>query len=164
MRGFHVKLRFISPFIKGPQSVCEWPAAILRYSRSGCFLWLYLSSFCISVLLIRSCRKCIRRAAEKSPNMIAIDKSSIFLGQILHIRHFPALHSFCYSYLMVGVPITYDGKLDSAVISMDSGASSNRCWLRVEANDHLGRGGNTGSAEEVGCIPKVTGIETPSKP
>lgn len=71
-----------------------------------------------------------------------VDKILIFPGRISHTRLFPKHHSFSYSYLMVGVPIHSNNKGTRLLSVDDERAWWKRGWLRVEAADHLGRGGN----------------------
>lgn len=104
-------------------------------------LIVLLSCFCM-LIFVRSCRRYIQRTVERSQIILNIDAPTIFFGRILHIRHFPALHSFCYSYLLVGVPVRYNDRAGSTIVSVDSGPSTTRGWLRVEAEDHFGRGRN----------------------
>ena len=62
----------------------------------------------------------------------------ILPGRTYHARFFPSFHSFVYSYLMVGVPVGWTGT-HHGMISVDEPKWSQRGWLRVEAQDHLGR-------------------------
>ena len=73
-----------------------------------------------------------------------IDTPLIIPGRISHTRLFPRHHSFSYSYLMVGIPIhsTSQGNGNGLLSVDDERAGWKRGWLRVQANDHLGRGGN----------------------
>jgi hypothetical protein len=64
----------------------------------------------------------------------------ILPGRISHTRLFPKFHTFSYPYLMVGVPVR--SCQSNWLLSIDS-ANKNwwkRGWLRVEPQDHLGRG------------------------
>lgn len=71
-----------------------------------------------------------------------VDQPLIFPGRISHARLYPKHHSFSYSYLMVGIPIHSPNKENSLLSVDDKRAWWKRGWLRVEAADHLGRGGN----------------------
>lgn len=77
--------------------------------------------------------------SHKQP--FSIDRPSLLSGKILHIRHFPIVHAFRYSFPMIGVPITYQ-EVTSSWISVESSASSKNGWLQVNAADHLGRDEN----------------------
>ena len=79
---------------------------------------------------------------QEVPNVVSpVDKPLIIPGRISHTRLHPKHHSFSYSYLMVGIPIhsPYRGNW---LLSVDECLWWKRGWLRVEAGDHLGRGGN----------------------
>ena len=78
-----------------------------------------------------------------------INKPLIIPGRISHARLFPKHHSFSYSYLMVGIPI-HSPNRGNWLLSVDERAWWKRGWLRVQAEDHLGRGGN-----EDGIYPKL---------
>jgi len=97
---------------------------------------IYLRTGFFSILGIGMRRHQTRRTG------ISVDQPSILLGSILHIRHFPAVHMFRYAFPMVGVPVTHDGPKCS-IISVDTGTSSKRGWLQVNAEDHFSRGNNT---------------------
>ena len=71
-----------------------------------------------------------------------IDKPLIIPGRISHARLYPKQNSFSYSYLMVGVPI-HSPNRGNWLLSVDERPWWKRGWLRVEAGDHLGRGGDT---------------------
>jgi hypothetical protein len=71
-----------------------------------------------------------------------IHKPFVFSGRISHTRLFPKFHAFSYSYLMVGIPVR--SFKSNWLLSVDTATSRwwNRGWLRVEPQDHLGRGGD----------------------
>ncbi|PHH83134.1 hypothetical protein CDD82_3427 [Ophiocordyceps australis] len=58
-----------------------------------------------------------------------------------HSRLFPKKHSFCYSYLVVGVPVGYTGSING-ILSIDDGATPwpFKTWYSVDAKDYLERG------------------------
>ena len=79
---------------------------------------------------------------QELPNAVShIDKPLIIPGRISHTRLCPKHHSFSYSYLMVGIPI-HSSNRGNWLLSVDERLWWKRGWLRVEAGDHLGRGGN----------------------
>lgn len=104
---------------------------------------------CISLILVlfpapssRSKHKSqTHREALKAVSLI--NKILIFPGRISHTRLFPKNHSFTYSYLIVGIPLHSHNNKGTRLLSVDDErAWWKRGWLRVEAADHLGRGGN----------------------
>ena len=70
-----------------------------------------------------------------------IDRMLIFPGRISHTRLFPKHHSFTSSYLIIGIPIRSANRGNN-LLSVDQRGWWKRGWLRVEADDHLGRGAN----------------------
>ena len=70
---------------------------------------------------------------------VNIEKPLIFPGKLLHERLSPRVHSFVYSYLMVGVPIKLE-KQENWLLSVDVPVWWKRGWLSVDARDHLQRG------------------------
>ena len=68
-----------------------------------------------------------------------IDKPSVFPGRVSHTRIFPKFHSFTYSYLMIGVPVT-SLEQGNWILSVDTRAWWKRGWLHVDSDDHLLRG------------------------
>ncbi|KIW11381.1 hypothetical protein PV08_10681 [Exophiala spinifera] len=74
----------------------------------------------------------------------------IFESRTTHTRLFPARHSFSYSYLLVGVPVGWNGSAGH-VLSSDcshqakdavGAGHGGRCgWFSIHADDYLGRGG-----------------------
>ena len=93
-------------------------------------------------MLFKSANANLQQQQHQPPQPVSpIGKSLIIPGRISHARLFPKHHSFSYSYLMVGIPI-HSPRRGSRLISVDERAWWKRGWLRVEAGDHLGRGGN----------------------
>lgn len=72
-------------------------------------------------------------------------KPLLFPCRTTHLRMFPKRHSFDYSYLLVGIPIPWNGRrggLISAAVIDEWGNGTNSGWLQVRAEDHLGRSDN----------------------
>ena len=98
-----------------------------------------LAFYLFSVLYNSKDRK---QHTRELPNVVSpIDKPLIIPGRISHTRLYPKHHSFSYSYLMVGIPI-HSPNRGNWLLSVDERLWWKRGWLRVEAGDHLGRGGN----------------------
>lgn len=55
-----------------------------------------------------------------------------------HTRLFPKKHSFTYSYLLVGIPVGFEGNLNGMISSNLSGA--HKAWYDVNPADYLERG------------------------
>ena len=75
-------------------------------------------------------------------------KPRIFPCRTTHTRMFPKIHSFSYSYLMIGIPVGWRGTMSSMVSAdldmMHTSKSTNRThkgWFNIEAADYLARGG-----------------------
>ena len=101
---------------------------------------------CIGLALylfsIRYNSKSDKQYPQELLNVVSpIDKPLIIPGRISHTRIYPKHHAFSYSYLMVGIPI-HSPNQGNWLLSVDQHPWWNRGWLRVEAGDHLGRGGD----------------------
>ena len=75
-------------------------------------------------------------------------KPLIFPCRTSHTRLFPRKHSFSYSYLLVGIPIGWQGSVASIVsadvlrsATVEPRPKQTKAWLNVEAADYLDRGG-----------------------
>ncbi|MCJ1273952.1 hypothetical protein MMC21_001745 [Puttea exsequens] len=72
-------------------------------------------------------------------------KALIFPCRTSHTRFFPKKHSFSYSYLLVGVPIGWRGRLNS-LLTVDvntppaKSSNSEHTWYSVDSADYLQRG------------------------
>lgn len=64
----------------------------------------------------------------------------LFPCQTTHIRLFPKKHTFAYSYLMVGVPVNWEGA-SGGMVSSGGQPWWRRGWYQVRAADYLERGG-----------------------
>lgn len=97
-------------------------------------------------------RRGANAAALKGNGSARFLEPLIFPCRTTHTRLFPKKHSFSYSYLYVGIPVGWQGSVNT-VLSADTEASScanndqfghplreTKAWLRVEAADHLNRG------------------------
>ena len=66
-------------------------------------------------------------------------KPLIFPARTTHTRLFPKQHSFSYSYLLVGTPVGWSGKIGGSFLSVDFERSS-RGWFNIQNEDYLHRG------------------------
>lgn len=71
-------------------------------------------------------------------------KVLLFPGKTTHSRLFPKRHSFDYSYLVVGIPVGWEGVSGGMVSSSSSKPSwwslSRRGWYHIDPEDYLTRG------------------------
>ena len=87
---------------------------------------------------------------QQSPGLVGnLLKPRIFPCRTTHTRMFPKIHSFSYSYLMVGIPVGWQGTIASMVSAdtdtdkMHTSESTYRTpkgWFQIEAADYLDRG------------------------
>lgn len=118
------------------------PIEVISYSILGTFFFVvgvYLTLF--SAVLPYKFGSYKKAQFENIKSAFTVDDALILPGRISHTRLFPKFHSFTYSYLMAGIPI-HSNNQENSLLSVDERPWFKRGWLRVEANDHLGRGGN----------------------
>ncbi|KAF2492347.1 DUF1365-domain-containing protein [Lophium mytilinum] len=85
----------------------------------------------------------IKNGASSDGNPKSRLKPLIFPCRTTHTRTFPKRHSFEYSYLLVGVPVPWNG-IKTGILSTDQEDTSKRSrkgWLQIRAEDYLERGG-----------------------
>lgn len=66
-------------------------------------------------------------------------KPMLFPCQTTHTRLFPKKHSFSYSYLLVGVPVGWEGTAGS-MISTGQPQHGRKGWYHIDPADYLERG------------------------
>ena len=86
-------------------------------------------------------------------------KPLFFPCRTSHTRLFPKKHNFSYSYLLVGIPVGWEGSVGgmlsgddsrelppwySRILSLNPGSA----WFTVHGDDHLGRGHASGGLQE----------------
>jgi hypothetical protein len=76
---------------------------------------------------------------DESAKWIGPMKPMLFPCGTAHTRFFPKRHSFVYSYLMVGVPVGWEG-VSGGMISAGHQESSRKGWYQIYATDYLERG------------------------
>lgn len=81
-----------------------------------------------------------------------LGKAALFPCKTTHARLFPKRHAFTYSYLVVGIPVGWDGAAGGMVSSgVEEGASTfsrwfsfkrrtRKAWFNIDAADYLERG------------------------
>lgn len=71
-------------------------------------------------------------------------QAMLFPCKTTHKRTFPKKHSFDYSYLVVGVPVNWEGSSGGLVSSFSTKQSwfstSNKGWFHIDPADYLERG------------------------
>ena len=89
--------------------------------------------------------------ALETPKWNGPGKVYLFPARTTHSRMFPKKHSFSYSYLVVGIPVGWEGNAGGMISSgakSESGLSSwfsltprlRKGWYNVDAGDYLERG------------------------
>ena len=114
-------------------------------------LTIFLAFLSSGVLIIQTIRyrKTLSKDGPAPTNLIA--KLMLFPSRTNHTRLFPKKHSFSYSYLLVGIPVGWQGSaggmlsadvetvrrsLLSTLLSVRPGGA----WYTVHADDYLARG------------------------
>jgi hypothetical protein len=89
-----------------------------------------------------------RRPATKEEPGDKDPKPLLFPARTTHTRLFPKTHSFSFSYLLVGIPVAWQGST-GGMLAADQGShghqksqksSSGSSWYTVHASDYLDRG------------------------
>jgi hypothetical protein len=85
-------------------------------------------------------------AKDKAPQWNGLGKVLLFPCTTSHTRFFPKKHSFSCPYLLVGIPVGFEGNAGGMVSVKAKGkpglfsVSSWTSWFTVDAGDYLGRG------------------------
>ncbi|KAK0635555.1 hypothetical protein B0T17DRAFT_481508 [Bombardia bombarda] len=66
-------------------------------------------------------------------------KALLFPCKTTHSRMFPEKHSFSYSYLVVGIPVGWEGNA-AGMVSVGAKGKPGRGWFNIDAADYLDRG------------------------
>lgn len=80
-------------------------------------------------------RALFRPQGEDDQN-VTNDHPWILPSRTTHTRIFPKTHSFAYSYLLVSVPVGFEGRCGSLI---SVGNVKNKGWLHVQGSDYLDR-------------------------
>ena len=99
--------------------------------------------------IVQICRETTTIGKQDPASLKNPLKPLIFPSRTTHTRMFPKIHSFSYSYLLVGIPIGWQG-LSGSMVSADidsqrqagccADTKRQRGWFSVEAADYLHRG------------------------
>lgn len=90
-----------------------------------------------------------KSAESKDGSFDEAPRPLLFPSRTTHTRVFPKSHSFSYSYLLVGVPVGWQGSAGGMIASDGGGScvgdgsqhkSSRAGWYTVDAGDYLNRG------------------------
>ena len=85
---------------------------------------------------------------DSSNNEIPFPKPLLFPCRTTHRRFFPKKHFFSYSYLLIGVPVGWQGSIGSLLsVDLDTNGQDSfwraRTWFSIDGTDYLHR--DTGS-------------------
>lgn len=102
----------------------------------------------VIVLLLYSCSSLLGAQKRPGPQATASMQPLLFPARTKHTRLFPKKHSFSYSYLLLGVPVGWQGYIRN-LASIDVSAMPRppqrlgmdvRSWFSVDPADYLSRG------------------------
>ncbi|KAH9900291.1 hypothetical protein F4778DRAFT_771489 [Xylariomycetidae sp. FL2044] len=113
------------------------------WSSDRPFLWLYgyLPGLLIGIILILYSVNYMHGTRETENLSEDIDCPSrplLFPCRTTHSRLFPTKHSFSYSYLLVGIPVGWDGVAGGMISATKKG--DRQGWYHIDAADYLARG------------------------
>ena len=144
----------VNPFMLDLSLVMLWFMILhFRVMYRGVFLRIALPRLIVNYVVVplvcyifERVAGFVRRRQVQAPEVDHLAsfplKPRFFPGRTTHSRFFPKQHSFSYSYLMVGIPIGWQGSVNG-MLSADSnraGQRDQRAWFTVEAEDYLDRG------------------------
>ncbi|KZF19012.1 hypothetical protein L228DRAFT_251564 [Xylona heveae TC161] len=127
----------------------QWPFGALYHNALSCQIHVIISSATLVIFLTfwRGWQRMTR--LEDLPSSFdthsSFAKPLFFPCETAHTRHFPKRHSFCYSYLLVGIPVGMRSRV-GPVLSVDSEARNN--WFTISADNYLQRGYSPGGLSE----------------
>lgn len=134
-----------SPYIKqlvfGVFAALHWqsrgsPSSILSIAVG------YLHYVVIAAGIFQGARSLLARS--NSPEQHDPGQAMLFPCKTTHTRTFPKKHSFDYSYLVVGIPVGWEGISGGLVSSSSTKSSwfsqSTKGWFHVDPADYLERG------------------------
>lgn len=108
-----------------------------------------LSAILIVPAVTQTARWLMKRPETNIKQSAEGPKPLFFPSRTTHTRLFPKKHSFSYSYLLVGIPVGWQGSV-GGMLSADQGTHrtrggpesgpSGRSWFTVDAGDYLDRG------------------------
>lgn len=107
-------------------------------------LWAASSISTLACLLFQFLR--MKGAKYKAPQWNGLGKVLLFPCSTTHTRLFPKKHSFSYPYLLVGIPVGFEGNAGGIVSVKAKGkpgffsVTPWTSWFTVDAGDYLGRG------------------------
>lgn len=138
-------LGFDSPYIRqlifGISAALHWqsgdPSHSIKTIIVGClhYVVIILAVFQLARSLL---------ATTNSPKQPGLDQVKLFPCKTTHSRTFPKKHSFDYSYLVIGVPVGWEG-ISGGLVSSGSAktswlSKSTRGWYHIDPADYLERG------------------------
>lgn len=127
------------------------PSSLYIGLLSHCLLWGLLQGFLgtsVLVLLLRWSLRVIW-GTFKSSRCTSSDEVSLYPCRTTHSRLSPKKHTFSYSYLLVGVPVSFEGNA-GGMVSVQAKVRPGRLswflagfkegWFTIDAEDYLERG------------------------
>lgn len=105
-------------------------------------VWPYIQYAVITVIVFQLARWLL--APTKTATWAGKGRVLLIPGKTTHSRLFPKKHSFDYSYLVVGVPVGWEG-IAGGMVSLSSAkpswwSLSSRGWYHIDPEDYLTRG------------------------
>ncbi|KAI3397237.1 hypothetical protein diail_11116 [Diaporthe ilicicola] len=99
--------------------------------------------YAVSTLVIYQVARCLL-ATNSTAQWTGPGRVLLFPCKTTHSRFFPKKHSFAYSYLVVGIPVGWEG-VSGGMVSLSSSEQSwfsrvRRGWFHIDPADYLHRG------------------------
>lgn len=99
--------------------------------------------YALSTLVVSQVARCLL-ATSTTAKWTGHGRVLLFPSKTTHSRLFPKHHSFVYSYLVVGIPVGWEG-VSGGMVSVSSSEQSwfsrlKRGWFHVDPADYLHRG------------------------
>lgn len=117
------------------------PSKVLIYE----LIWKGLQYALIGIVSFQAVRCLLPVASTTTTRWTGQGKVLLFPCEITHSRLFPNNHSFAYSYLVIGIPIGWEGVAGGLVSSMIRKTAWSPLlmmgWYNVDPADHFERGG-----------------------
>lgn len=131
---------------KGEEDTESWPIDWL-YS---CLQYWWIALGISSVLCVFVLARINSLPSSDAPAWRGPGKVLLFPCKTTHARLFPKRHSFAYSYLVVGIPVGWEGNCGGMVSSFPADDANSQTWFstprdkayyHVNPDDYLQRGG-----------------------
>lgn len=119
----------------------EW---LPDHSQAWVLSWCWTAiQYALSTLVIVQVARCLL-ATSSAAKWTGHGRVLLFPSKTTHSRFFPKKHSFVYSYLVVGIPVGWEG-VCGGMVSLSSSEEPwlsrlRRGWFHVDPADYLHRG------------------------